>query len=247
MIRIDGISKSFGSTNVLSDVSFEVPEGATVALLGLSGSGKTTLLKLVCGLHFPDAGKILINNEVLQSNTLTELRKKMGYVIQDGGLFPHLTAYANLAIVGKEAGFSKSQIEQRVAQLAELTKISSVMLARYPREISGGQKQRIGIMRALFLDPPILLLDEPFGALDPITRSQLQTELKEIFRDMRKTVLLVTHDLFEAGFLAEHILLLNHGQIAQAGNLQELMQKPADDFVKLFVNSHRHLNLGSPT
>lgn len=247
MIRIDSVSKSFGLTNVLSDLSFEIPEGSTTALLGLSGSGKTTLLKLVCGLHFPDAGKISINNEVLRTDTLTELRKKMGYVIQDGGLFPHLTAYANLAIVGKQAGFSKNQIDQRVAELAELTKISSVMLARYPREISGGQKQRIGIMRALFLDPPILLLDEPFGALDPITRSQLQTELKEIFRKMRKTVLLVTHDLFEAGFLAERILLLNHGQIAQAGSLQELMQKPADDFVKLFVNSHRQLNLESAT
>lgn len=244
MIKIAGISKSFGSTIVLSDLSFDVPDGSTTALLGLSGSGKTTLLKLVCGLHFPDAGEISISNEVLQSGNLDALRKKMGYVIQDGGLFPHLTAYANLAIVGEEVGFSKSDIVKRIQELAELTKISGTVLSRYPREISGGQKQRIGIMRALFLDPPILLLDEPFGALDPITRSQLQSDLKEIFRKMRKTVLLVTHDLFEAGFLAERILLLNHGQIAQAGTLRELIEKPADDFVKLFVSSH-HLIMES--
>lgn len=247
MITIDRISKNFGMTNVLSDLSFEIPGGSTTALLGLSGSGKTTLLKLICGLHFPNSGQISINGEALQTGNLTHLRKKMGYVIQDGGLFPHLTAFANLAIVGKEAGFSRSDIEKRVQELAELTKISSAILSRYPREISGGQKQRIGIMRALFLDPPILLLDEPFGALDPITRSQLQTDLKEIFLKMRKTVLLVTHDLFEAGFLADRILLLNHGQIAQAGTLRELMDKPANDFVKLFVNSHHHMVAESST
>lgn len=240
MIKIKKVTKHFSGVNVLTNLSFDVPEGSTVALLGLSGSGKTTALKLVCGLHFPDEGAVYINNEALQLNQLREVRKKIGYVIQDGGLFPHLTAHANLALIGRESGYSMQEIDSRIAELADMTKIPKAVLSRYPREISGGQRQRIGIMRALFLEPPILLLDEPFGALDPITRSQLQGDLKELFEKMRKTVLLVTHDLFEAGYLAQRILLLNKGQIAQSGSLRELIKNPADDFVSLFVNSQNH-------
>jgi osmoprotectant transport system ATP-binding protein len=161
-------------------------------------------------------------------------------VIQDGGLFPHLTCLGNLALVGREAGMSSAEIETRAKELAEMTKIAPALLKRYPREISGGQRQRIGIMRALFLDAPILLLDEPMGALDPITRTELQGELKDLFQRLGKTVLLVTHDLFEAGYLGNHILLLRHGMIAQEGTLADLTRKPANDFVRLFVNSQRH-------
>ena len=243
MIRFDRISKKLGGVQILNQLSFELPEAKTLALLGLSGSGKTTLLKLACGLLRPDSGEIKIAKTILNSETLRSSRAMMGYVVQDGGLFPHLTAYENLAIIGEEAGQTKLQIRTRISELAKLTKISEQVLLRYPREISGGQKQRISVMRALYLDPPILLLDEPFGALDPITRSQLQSELKDIFKQMRKTVLLVTHDLHEAGFLADHIILLNQGEIAQSGTMAELVKSPKNEFVKLFVNAQRPLSL----
>ena len=243
MIRFDRISKKLGGVQILNQLSFELPEAKTLALLGLSGSGKTTLLKLACGLLRPDSGEIKIAQTILNSETLRSSRAMMGYVVQDGGLFPHLTAYENLAIIGEEVGQTKLQIRTRISELAKLTKISEQVLLRYPREISGGQKQRISVMRALYLDPPILLLDEPFGALDPITRSQLQSELKDIFKQMRKTVLLVTHDLHEAGFLADHIILLNQGEIAQSGTMAELVKSPKNEFVKLFVNAQRPLSL----
>lgn len=237
MIRMNNVTKRLNGVNILTNLSFEVKQGETVALLGLSGSGKTTALKLICGLHFPDSGHVSVNGEELKPGHLRTIRQKIGYVIQDGGLFPHLTAYANLALVGREAGYSDQEIATRVEELATMSKISTGALSRYPREISGGQRQRIGIMRALFLEPPILLLDEPFGGLDPITRSSLQEDLKELFQKMGKTVLLVTHDLFEAGYFAKRILLLNKGRIAQAGAMRDLVQNPADEFVKLFISS----------
>jgi osmoprotectant transport system ATP-binding protein len=239
MILMQNVSKSFGRTMVLNDLTFTVPAGETVALLGLSGSGKTTALKLVCGLHFPDQGFVEVAGERLAADRLLELRRGLGYVIQDGGLFPHLTAFGNLSLVGNEAGWDKSRIRSRVDELAELTKIPAAALQRYPRELSGGQRQRVGLMRALLLDPAILLLDEPMGALDPITRAELQDELKDLFSRLGKTVLLVTHDLFEAGHLAGKILLLNQGRIAQAGPLEELVKRPADEFVGRFVRSQR--------
>lgn len=210
-----------------------------MALLGLSGSGKTTALKLVCGLCFPEQGTVQVRGETLTAESLSDLRKQMGYVIQDGGLFPHLTVYGNLRLVAEEAGWNEIRTRARVKELAAMTKLSESLLDRYPREISGGQRQRVGIMRALLLDPPILLLDEPMGALDPITRCELQKELKELFGKLAKTVLLVTHDLFEAGFLAERILLLNQGRIAQEGSMRELVESPTNDFVRLFVNAQQ--------
>jgi osmoprotectant transport system ATP-binding protein len=242
MINFQNISKTFSSIKVLSNLTIQVPDGSTVALLGLSGSGKTTVLKLICGLSKADSGQIIIDKQTLSPESIRELRKKIGYVVQDGGLFPHLTAYGNLEIVGLEAGLSKEDIKKRKLELASLTQIAEDVLHRYPRDISGGQRQRIGIMRALLLDPPLLLLDEPFGALDPITRSQLVVDLKDIFRKMKKTVLLVTHDLYEAGFLANQIYLLNQGQVAQVGSLEQLTKNPSSDFVKLFVNAQRILH-----
>lgn len=224
---------------MLSKLSFSVPEGASVALLGLSGSGKTTALKLICGLLKPDEGSVLVEGRNLGSAELLAVRRRMGYVIQDGGLFPHLSAFGNLALVGRELGWTEERILARAKELADMTQIPFSALSRYPRELSGGQRQRVGIMRALLLDPPILLLDEPLGALDPITRSELQDELKSLFTSLRKTVVLVTHDLFEAGFLAESILLLNRGQIAQCGTMEKLLKNPADDFVRRFVRAQR--------
>jgi osmoprotectant transport system ATP-binding protein len=239
MIEIENVTKSLGRNLVLSNLSFQVPRGKTLSLLGLSGSGKTTALKLICGLYLPDEGRVRLNGREILPAEWTEERKSLGYVIQGGGLFPHLTAFENLWLVAKEAGWDMEKTRNRVHQLAEMTKIQEDILNQYPRELSGGQRQRIGLMRALLLDPPILLLDEPMGALDPITRGELQDELKELFHRLNKTVLLVTHDLIEAGYLADRILLLSQGRILQSGSLEELVDRPADDFVRRFVHSYR--------
>lgn len=237
MITFKNISKNFGTKKILDDLSFHVDQNEILALIGLSGSGKTTALKIMCGLHLPDRGDVLINQVPLTENNLPLVRRNLGYVIQDGGLFPHLTARDNIVLVGLEAGKSQSEIQQKIEELTKLTKISSDLLDKYPRELSGGQRQRIGIMRALFLDPEILILDEPMGALDPITRKELQTELKDLFKRLKKTVILVTHDLYEASFFADKILLLHEGNIAQEGSMAELLEKPRNEFVRQFVNA----------
>lgn len=244
MIEVKSVTKYFGKTPVLSGLSFTVPDGQAVALLGLSGSGKTTALKLVCGLQRPDEGEILVQGTPVSAGNLPEVRNQIGYVIQEGGLFPHLTAYENIWIVGHEAKWSDERIRSRTEELAALTKLPMDVLNSYPRQLSGGQRQRVGIVRALLRNPPVLLLDEPLGALDPITRSDLQDELKELFQRLNKTVLLVTHDLFEAGHLANQILLLSHGRILQAGTLENLVRNPADEFVRRFVQSQRHAKDG---
>jgi osmoprotectant transport system ATP-binding protein len=242
MIEVEKVEKKLGGQRVLDELSFRVNEGQTVALLGLSGSGKTTALKIVCGLHLPDAGEVTVAGVKLTPQTVAATRKQMGYVLQDGGLFPHLTAMGNLTLIGTEAGLSQAELKQRVSDLAALVQIPESLLGRYPRELSGGQRQRIGIMRAMLLDPSILLMDEPMGALDPITRSELQQELKDIFQRLKKTVLLVTHDLYEAGFLADKILLLNAGRLEQQGSMAELVTSPETEFVRKFVSSqHREI------
>lgn len=240
MIIIQNISKTFGSRKILDDLSFHVNQSETLALIGLSGSGKTTALKIICGLHLPDEGSVLINQVPLNKDNLPLLRRGLGYVIQDGGLFPHLTAKENIVLVGHEAGLNQDDIRKKITELGRLTKISSELLDKYPRELSGGQRQRIVIMRALFLDPDILILDEPMGSLDPITRKELQAELKVLFKRLKKTVILVTHDLYEASFFADRILLLHEGNIAQEGSMAELLDKPRNNFVRDFVNAQNH-------
>lgn len=237
MIEFRRVTKHFGTTPVLEDCSFKVSEGATFALLGLSGSGKTTALKMMCGLLIPDSGEVLLQGSPVAPDRWREMRSKLGYVIQDGGLFPHLTSAENLRLVGREAGWDRVRVENRIEELAMLTRLPDGALDRYPRQISGGQRQRVGLMRALFRDPPLLLLDEPMGALDPITRSELQTELKELFQRLRKTVILVTHDLHEAGFLSERMLLLDKGKVIQEGALEDLVKRPENAFVRRFVHS----------
>jgi osmoprotectant transport system ATP-binding protein len=240
MIVIKEISKSFQGQRVLDQLSFQVERGQTLALLGLSGSGKTTALKTICGLHLPDQGHVEVDGERLTAANLERVRRKLGYVIQDGGLFPHLTARENIALVAREQRMPATQLEERLRELALMTKISMELLDRYPRELSGGQRQRIGIMRALLLNPEIMLLDEPMGALDPITRRELQLELKALFRELQKTVVLVTHDLHEATLLADQIILLSEGKVAQAGSMQDLLERPASDFVHRFVMAQDH-------
>lgn len=237
MLTLTNLHKSLGTRPVLQGFNLRVEAGETVALLGLSGSGKTTVLKLISGLLLPDQGEIYFGDRKLEEASLRELRRQIGYVIQDGGLFPHLTLLENLELVGREAGLTETEILTRTQDLVTLTQLDHHILSRYPRQVSGGQRQRVGIMRALFLNPDYLLLDEPLGALDPITRRELQDELKTLFRRLSKSVVLVTHDLLEARYLADRIILLDAGKIAQQGSMADIIESPASDFVRKFVQS----------
>jgi len=208
----------------LKSINLSIPAGQTTILLGQSGSGKSTLIRIINGLIQPDrGGTVLFEGLSLTPQNALSLRHKMGYVIQEGGLFPHLTAYQNIALMAHYLGWTANRIEKRVTELAQLTQLPFEMLSRFPTQLSGGQRQRVSLMRALMLDPDLLLLDEPLGALDPMIRSELQTDLKKIFQTLNKTVVIVTHDIGEAGFLGDLIVLLRDGQIVQQGNLTELV------------------------
>ncbi len=191
------------------------------------------------GLIAPDKGQVLFDGLALTSETVLAIRRKMGYVIQEGGLFPHLTAAKNVSLLATSLDTSEEQVSKRTAELANLTQLPLAALTRYPVELSGGQRQRVSLMRALMLDPDVLLLDEPLGALDPMIRADLQRDLKEIFQELKKTVVMVTHDLAEAAYFADDIVLLKQGRIVQRGTLQNLLDNPADEFTTVFVNAQR--------
>jgi len=241
MLKLEHIYKAFEGRTVLSDVSLEVPKGMTHALIGSSGSGKTTLLRLTLGLIPFDKGYVKINDQALLSFTPTEWADRIGYVPQEGGLFPHITGRQNVSLVPGLRNWAKSRIDARVEELRLLVNLETQILDRFPHEMSGGQKQRVAIMRAAMMDPPVMLLDEPMAALDPLIRRSLQQELKSIFQRLGKTVLLVTHDLGEAVFLAECITLLHEGRVVQTGSYRQLLLQPADPFVTLFINAQRSL------
>lgn len=238
MIELRQVSKSYGSTVALQPTDLVLPTGQTTALIGPSGCGKTTVLRLVLQLVDQDSGDILVAGEKVGKGGLADLRRKIGYVVQDGGLFPHLTAERNVTLMARQLG---RPWEARLKELAELVGLSMETLERYPVELSGGQRQRVGVMRALMLDPDVLLLDEPLGALDPMVRSKLQEDLKEIFGKLKKTVLLVTHDMGEAGYLADRIVLMREGHIVQQGTVGEFQQNPAEPFVTEFLRAQRSL------
>jgi osmoprotectant transport system ATP-binding protein len=233
------VAKSFGSTRVLEPTTLDIPPGKTTVLLGPSGCGKSTLLRLIVGLIEPDQGEILFEGQQLTRDNLLSFRQRIGFVLQDGGLFPHLTSAENVGLLASHLGWDRPRIAARVNELAELTRLPKEALTRYPTQISGGQRQRVGIMRALMLNPEIILLDEPMGALDPLVRFDLQEDLKRIFQSLGKTVILVTHDLGEADFLGDLIVLLGHGRIIQQGTLRDLAERPADSFVTRFLQAQR--------
>jgi osmoprotectant transport system ATP-binding protein len=241
MLELEHIYKAFEGRTVLSDVSLSVPAGVTHALIGSSGSGKTTLLRLTLGLIPFDKGYVKINDQALLSFTPTEWADRIGYVPQDGGLFPHITGKQNVSLVPGLRNWPAEKIARRVEELRALVGLDETVLERFPHEMSGGQKQRVAIMRAAMMDPPVMLLDEPMAALDPLIRRSLQRELKSIFQRLAKTVLLVTHDLGEAVYLAERITLLHEGHVVQSGTYRELLLQPADPFVTLFINAQRAL------
>ena len=239
MFRLDSVFKSYGSERAVDGVSLTIAPGDTTALIGPSGSGKSTLFGLLTGLMKPDAGIVYFCDQDIRHGSIRELRQRIGYVIQDGGLFPHLTGHGNVSLMAAHLGWSRSKIASRMDELLELTRLSPEVLARYPAEMSGGQRQRVALVRALMLDADVLLLDEPLAALDPIVRAELQQELAKIFRRLRKTVALITHDLAEAAFFADRIVLLRHGRVVQTGSISELQDSPADDFVRQFVQAQQ--------
>lgn len=241
MIAFEGVSHAYAEVAALHDVSLRVAIGETVAVIGPSGCGKSTLLRLAAGLIVPDRGRILINDLELRPDNLIDARQRIGYVIQSGGLFPHLSASDNVTLAARYRRRDARWIEARVAELAELVQLRVASLSRYPKDLSGGQRQRVSLMRALMLDPDVLLLDEPLGALDPMVRHGLQDELKSLFGRLQKSVLLVTHDMAEAAFFSRHIVLMRSGRIVQQGTYQELARAPADEFVSEFVGAQRPL------
>ena len=241
MLELANVSKRFGPTVAVDDVSLRVDEGATVVLIGPSGCGKSTLLRLMNGLALPDRGTVRVGGELLTASGVEGLRRRIGYVIQSGGLFPHLTARGNITLMARWLGRGVGECEKRVLELAALTRFPRDSLSRYPGELSGGQAQRVALMRALMLDPELLLLDEPLGALDPMVRADLQIELREIFRSLRKSVVLVTHDLAEAVHFADTVVLMRDGRVVQSGAPRQLIEAPADSFVERFVGAQRPL------
>jgi len=239
MLQVINVSKSFGTTRVLEPTTLDFPVGKTTVLLGPSGCGKSTLLRLIVGLIDPDQGEIHFDGRRLTRDSLLDFRRRIGFVLQDGGLFPHLTTADNVGLLASHLGWDRIRIARRIEELSELTHLPREALTRYPTQISGGQRQRVGMMRALMLNPEIILLDEPMGALDPLVRYDLQQDLKQIFQTLGKTVVLVTHDLGEADFLGDLIVLLGSGRIIQQGTLRELATRPADPFVSRFLQAQR--------
>lgn len=241
LVHFHDVRKFFGNDFALCDINLEVERGKISALIGPSGCGKSTILRLIVGLVVADAGEIQFDGEQIAPRTIMKIRRRLGYVIQDGGLFPHLTAQHNLTLQPRMFRKRREEIERRIEELCQLTKFPNSALDRYPLELSGGQRQRVSLMRALMLSPELLLLDEPFAALDPLVRVNLQRDLKEICARLQQTVLLVTHDLAEAAFLGDEIALMNAGRIVQRGSIADLRAKPANEFVHEFINAQRGL------
>ena len=239
MIALENVSKRYSQSVALAPLNFTFRAQATTVLIGPSGCGKSTVLRLLAGLVFPDSGRVMVNDMQLTDANLADMRQKMGYVIQDGGLFPHLTARDNVTLLARYLRRDNKSIKQRLNLLSDLVRLPSALLDRYPQQLSGGQRQRVALMRALMLDPPLLLLDEPLGALDPITRYALQGELKTIFSQLKKTVVLVTHDLHEAAYFADQIVLMREGQVIQTGAIDDFQKRPVAPFVSEFVMAQR--------
>ncbi len=238
LLRLDRVTKRYGERCVLDALSLVIANGERAALLGASGCGKSTALRLMLGLIQPDEGAVYFQGAALSALNLRESRRRIGYMTQQGGLFAHLTLAENASLAAQNFGLENAWIEARLGELSGLARLSRAELNRYPHEVSGGQRQRAALLRALFLDPPVILLDEPLGALDMLTRDELQRELEAIFRRLQKTVVLVTHDPAEAALLCERIHILEAGRCLQSGTSAELRARPANAFVaRLFPAS----------
>ncbi|MCO4754317.1 MAG: ATP-binding cassette domain-containing protein [Bacteriovoracaceae bacterium] len=238
MISVKNLTKIYGPDNykAVDNISFQVPEGSIACIIGTSGCGKTTTLKMINRLIEPTSGEIMAYNDNAKDYNPIHWRRKMGFVIQKAGLLPHLTVKENICLLSRILKRKETFIDKRVESLLETVGLDpSVFKSRYPVELSGGQQQRIGIARALMEDPPIMLMDEPFGALDPITRNSLHEEFTNLNQELKKTILIVTHDLEEAFKLGDQVILMDQGKIVQAGNKEDFLKRPATNFVKEFV------------
>jgi len=241
VLELRRVAKRYGSTVAVRPLDLVVPAAGTLVLIGPSGCGKSTLLRLMIGLIRPDQGEVFFDGTPFTQENTRALRHRMGCVLQDGGLFPHLTAHDNVTLLAIHLGRDRQWIDDRLQELTRLTRFPEEGLARFPAQLSGGQRQRVSLMRALMLDPDVLLLDEPLGALDPMIRAELQEDLKRVFKAVGKTVVLVTHDLGEAGFLGDEIVLMKDGAIVQRGSLADLTERPVSPFVVQFLNAQRSL------
>jgi osmoprotectant transport system ATP-binding protein len=241
MVSLEGVSKSFGTHTVIRTTSLDLAAGERLALIGPSGSGKSTLLRMILGLVPPDSGRVRVGDTEVTAATARDVRRKVGYVIQSGGLFPHLTVDDNVSLVARLSGWTEDRRRKRVHELAALARLPESLLGRWPHELSGGERQRVGLVRALMLDPDVLLLDEPLGALDQLVRAQLQQDLRAAFIALGKSVLLVTHDMAEAAYLAETIAVIRDGELLQRGKMKELVETPAHPFVRELLLASRSL------
>jgi osmoprotectant transport system ATP-binding protein len=239
LIQLVDVAKRFADIPALHSTNLSIERGTTTVLIGPSGCGKSTLLRLIIGLVESDSGTINFDGSPITHGKIDLLRRRIGYVIQEGGLFPHLTARANVLLMARHLGKGDDEMQSRLSELCPLTRFPENFLGHYPVELSGGQRQRVSLMRALMLSPELLLLDEPLGALDPLVRASLQKDLKEIFARLRQTALLVTHDLSEAAYFGDEIVLMNEGRIVQRGSIVDLREKPASSFVSEFINAQR--------
>lgn len=243
MIELKNVKKSFKSTEILKGINLTVDKGELVVLIGPSGCGKTTTLKMLNKLIKPTSGEIYINGEAIGKKNTIELRRNIGYVIQQTGLFPHMTVADNIGLIPYLKGWDDEKIEKRVKELLEMVGMNpEEYMNRYPNELSGGQQQRIGVARAFAIDPEVILMDEPFSALDPITRSQLQDELFNLQQKLKKTIVFVTHDMDEALKIADRICIMKDGVVVQYDTPENILKSPAHDFVKEFVGKNRIWN-----
>lgn len=241
MITVQSVSKSFNGKKAVDDISFQANDKEILVLLGTSGCGKTTMLKMINRLIEVDSGTILIDGKNIQSQKVEELRMGIGFVMQHSGLFPHYTIQQNIAVIPDLLKWDKKKTTQRTLELLHKLHLSEDVLTRFPNELSGGQQQRVGIARALMVDAPVLLMDEPFGALDNITKSDIHSEFKSLEELKNKTIILVTHDVQEAFDLGHKICLMDQGKIIQSGTPGEMLYQPKNDFVKNFFATNRLL------
>ncbi|WP_340373627.1 betaine/proline/choline family ABC transporter ATP-binding protein [Peribacillus sp. FSL E2-0218] len=242
MLKIENVSKIYkGGKKAVKNISLDIKKGEFICFIGPSGCGKTTTMKMINRLIEPSEGQILINGENIMDKDPVQLRREIGYVIQQIGLFPHMTILENITLVPKFLKWEEQRKKERALELLQLVDMGPEYLERYPHELSGGQQQRIGVLRALASNPPLILMDEPFGALDPITRDALQEEFKNLQRTLNKTIVFVTHDMDEAIKLADRIVILKGGEIVQVGTPDEILRNPVNEFVEEFIGKDRLL------
>ncbi|MBU8592833.1 choline ABC transporter ATP-binding protein OpuBA [Bacillus subtilis] len=247
MLILENVSKTYkGGKKAVNNVNLKIAKGEFICFIGPSGCGKTTTMKMINRLIEPSAGKIFIDGENIMDQDPVELRRKIGYVIQQIGLFPHMTIQQNISLVPKLLKWPEQQQKERARELLKLVDMGPEYVDRYPHELSGGQQQRIGVLRALAAEPPLILMDEPFGALDPITRDSLQEEFKKLQKTLHKTIVFVTHDMDEAIKLADRIVILKAGEIVQVGTPDDILRNPADEFVEEFIGKERLIQSSSP-